>query len=248
MKGERRSRKLPGPLDTIVAHPWSQYVLPTLSAMYFNATRVEEPEPPKNLPNADWADRERHALLARSEERLRGIEAKGPGLATVSAIIAAAVLLAVSNGWGESVTAGRVLLVLAVVFSVFSLMTPIYLVGQQRRHQLWTNDLEAAATKRDPEAWLAEQSADAAMKNTARTIRLGNLQDGARTETTIALAVLLIWVLVVPAFGVLDRTSARRVTPARSESRTRQPPTVRPAPPAVPTPRLEPASSRGKED
>jgi hypothetical protein len=46
--------------------------------------------------------RERRALLTASEERLRNIEGKGPGLATVSAVIVAVILLAIAGGWRES--------------------------------------------------------------------------------------------------------------------------------------------------
>ena len=180
-----------------------QYVAPTTTALYVNKRYVVDPATPSGLPDASWVHAQVHGLLARSEDRLRSIEAKGPGLAAVSAIIAAAVLVALSNGWGRSDDLGRALLVVAAIYSIFSLITPIYLVGPQRRAQLWTGDLEDASREKSPEDWLAKREAEAAMSNAGKVIKLSNLQAAARNDLVWSVAALLLWVLLVPASGVL---------------------------------------------
>ena len=192
--------------DRVAKFRATQYVLPTFTAAYFNRFLVPAQRPPTGLPDEEWAHKERHELLQRSEERLRGLEGKGPGLATVTAIIAAGVIVAVQGGWDNSEWPGRALLIIAAVYAAFSLVTPIYLVGPQMRSQLGIHDLEQATQKSSPENWLAGRAAEAAASNTDRTIRLANLQTGARNELVIGFIALALWVVLVPATGALRRS------------------------------------------
>jgi hypothetical protein len=165
--------------------------------------RVQPPTPPI-LPNAEWAQREIHAALERSLERLRGIEAKGPGLATIGAILAGGVLLALDSNWDDSTFAGKALLVVAAVYASASLVTPIYLVGQQPRFQL--DGLLAEASEHEAaEQWLAEQAGKLWAKNSERITKLGNIQDAARTDLVLAFIALIAWAFLVPVSGALAR-------------------------------------------
>jgi hypothetical protein len=162
---------------------------------------------------ADWSRREQRALLNSSEERLRNIEGKGPGLATVSAVIIGALLLAITGGWHQSELPARAILVLAVVYGILSLGMPLYLVGPMRRHTVHVAEIEAAAVTDDPEQALANQAAAAAMQNDLQNLRLGNLLDAARRELAYALVLLILWGLLVPATGALRRGPPSVVQP-----------------------------------
>jgi hypothetical protein len=190
------------PFDRFLTGRPGELLLPTLSTLYVNKRLVKSPPVPR-LPAAEWAQRERRAMLDRSVDRLRGIEGKGPGLATVSAILAGAALLAVATHWDDSNVAAKALLVIAAGYTVASLVTPIYLVGQQRRYQV-DGLLEAAAGESDPEEWLAQQAGEAWARNSERVTKLGNLQDAARNELALAFAVLIAWALLVPVSGALE--------------------------------------------
>lgn len=179
--------------------------LPTPATLYFNKVRVRPPMAVPQLPNADWSRRERRALLDSSEDRLRNIEGKGPGLATVSAVIVAAVLLAISSGWDDSALFARFVLVLAAVYAVLSLVMPLYLVGPLARDTVHVSELTAAGAANDPEEKLADLAASAAMRNDLRNLRLSNLLDAARRELSYALALVLLWVLLVPVTGLQRR-------------------------------------------
>jgi hypothetical protein len=156
-----------------------------------------------SLPATEWSRRERRALLDSSEERLRSIEGKGPGLAAVSAVIVAAALVAITSGWNESTTTARIILALAAVYAASSLVMPLYLVGPLRRDTVHVAELDAAAQTDDPEEALAKGAADAAMSNDLRNLRLSNLLDAARRELSYTLLLLLLWALLVPATSVL---------------------------------------------
>lgn len=180
-----------------------RFVLPTLTALYANRIGLSRELSTLMLPSAPWVRDHARQLLVRSDERLRGIEAKGPGLAALTAIIGAAVLIALVEGWDDATTAGRLLLALATWYAVFSLGVPIYLVGPQPRDTVDTAHLGVAASLADPEDYLARAELAAAQRNVRRTQRLGNLQDAARNELSAALAVLLAWAVLVPVTGLL---------------------------------------------
>lgn len=216
------------PFDRFLTGRAGEYLLPTLSTLYVNKTLVGPPPAPR-LPAASWAQRERLAMLDRSIDRLRGIEAKGPALATVSAIFAGAVLLALATQWDDSNVAGKALLVTAAGYTVASLLMPIYLVGQQRRYQL-DGLLEAAAAEDDPEEWLAQRAGELWARNSERITKLGNLQDAARNELALAFAVLIAWALLVPVSGALEaqRTSKRpSATPTDQVTHASRPSRIR---------------------
>jgi hypothetical protein len=166
---------------------------------------------PPSLPVAEWTHRERRALLDRSEDRLRSLESKGPGLAAVSAVIVAAVVIAITTGWTESTALARLILVLAALYTVLSLLMPLYLVGPLKRDTVHVAELVAAAQASDPEESLSRSAAEAAMSNDLRNLRLSNLLDAARRELGYALVLLLLWALLVPVSGVLRHEQSRDV-------------------------------------
>ncbi|MGH2591090.1 MAG: hypothetical protein ACRDGW_09885 [Actinomycetota bacterium] len=181
------------------------YLFPTPSALLFNAFRMPSASQPAGLPTAVWSQRERRALLAASENRLRTIETKGPGLAAANAVIAAGVVVAVDSGWDASCWPGRLLLAAAGVYAAFSLCMPLYLAGPQRRHTITEEQLVAAAGAPDPEEQLAQDAAWAAARNDRRNIVLTNLQDAARREAFYSLGLLLVWLVVGPLTGLVER-------------------------------------------
>jgi len=180
----------------------AEWAIPTPSTVFFNATRMPSANSPAALPSTEWSRRERHTLLARSEDRLRTIETKGPGLVAVTAVIAGAVVLAIDGGWQNSNWLGRVLLMAAAFYAVASLCMPLYLVGPQRRHTLDERELVEAAEAADAEEHLAAAAALAALHNNRRNIMLTNLQDAARKETAYALTLVIAWAVLGPVTGV----------------------------------------------
>jgi hypothetical protein len=207
---------LPSPVRTFLLSEQLWWLLPTPTTVYLNRERVHQPSSVPALPATAWSRRERHTLLASSEERLRNIEGKGPGLATVSAVIVGAVLLAITGGWNEGALPARILLTLAAFYAFLSLLMPLYLVGPLARETVGLADLEAAVASEDAEEALANSAATAAMKNDLRNLRLTNLLDAARRELAYALALVVLWTLLVPVTGVLKRDSA-----ASSQQQTR---------------------------
>ncbi len=177
-------------------------LLPSPAIVYLNRALVTTPVEVPAMPKSEWSQRERRALLDRSEDRLRNIEGKGPGLAAITAVVAAAVLLALT-GWGESEWIARVLLVLATLYLALSLCTPLHLVGPVSRHTLTVEDLQEAAADPHPEESLAEKSADYAAMNDLQNTRLANHLDAARRELSYAMALVIVWAVLVPVTGVL---------------------------------------------
>lgn len=203
------SPSVPAWLDRVLLSEPVWWVLPTPTTYYLNRVRVTTPTDMPDLPAADWARQERHNLLSGSQDRLASIEGKGPGLATVSAVIVGAVVLALASGWQESMWPGRLLLVLAAVYGGFSLLMPLYLVGPIKRETLDSADLQDAGGDEDPEERLADRAAQAAMRNDLRNLRLANLLDAARRELLYTFALLLLWGMLVPATGVLRREATQ---------------------------------------
>ena len=196
-------------------------LFPTLATLYLNWDRVREPMKMPSLPATDWSRRERRALLDSSEERLRSLEGKGPGLAAVSAVIVAAVLVAITSGWDESTAPAHVILALAAVYAASSLVMPLYLVGPLGRDTVHVAELDAAAQTDDPEEALAKGAADAAMSNDLRNLRLSNLLDAARRELSYTLLLLLLWTLLVPATSVLRHNHDRHPSRTNQAQRIR---------------------------
>lgn len=190
----------------VLLSEWLWRVLPTPAIFYLNRTRVTTPAEVPAMPDAEWSQSERRSLLSRSEDRLRNIEAKGPGLAAVTAVIAAAVLLALT-GWSESQWPAKVVLALAAFYVALSLCTPLYLAGPLTRHTVTVEDLKDAAEDPSPQELLAARSAEQAMQNDLQNLRLANHLDASRRELTYALVLVLVWALLVPASTVLRADS-----------------------------------------
>lgn len=198
-----RRPALPAPIRAVLLSEMAWRLLPTPATMYSNRELVREPRVVPPLPAAEWSRRERRELLIASEARQRNLEAKGPGLATVSAIVSATVLVSITAGWQESMVLARILLALAGLYAVLSLLMPLYLVGPLKRDTIDTAELEAAAAAPDPEESLAESAANSAMRNDLRNTRLANQLDAARRELSYTLGLFLLWVALVPATGAL---------------------------------------------
>lgn len=175
------------------------YVLPTPATYFLNRKRLITPAQIGSMPTTDWSQRERRGLLERSEARLQNIEGKGPGGAAVTAVVAASVLIALTDGWSEASSLAKAFLVLAAFYAALSLPTAIYLVGPLKRHVIDVADLEEAASDANPEERLAVVSAEAAMGNDLQNMRLANHLDAARRELAYALTFLFGWVAVVAA-------------------------------------------------
>jgi hypothetical protein len=197
-----KGRGVSARVQSLLLSEWLWRLLPTPAIYYLNRTRITTPTQVPAMPDEEWSQRERRSLLARSEERLRNIEAKGPGLAAVTAVIAAAVLLALT-GWGESEWPAKLLLVLASVYVTLSLCTPLYLVGPLTRHTVTVEDLELAVQDPRPEELLAAKSAEQAMQNDLQNLRLANHLDASRRELAYALVLVIVWALLVPVTGLL---------------------------------------------
>src|SRR5688572_28819769 len=101
-------------------------IAPLAVAIYVNRSRRylgREPDPMPQLSDQAWLWRHQEALLDQSEQRLRGIEAKGPGLATTSAIFAAGVGIAIAEAWSRQTVVGQVLLIASAAYVALSLVT-----------------------------------------------------------------------------------------------------------------------------
>jgi hypothetical protein len=196
------------------------FVLPTATTLYYNNHRLSGELERAKLPPRRWAQQEAKELLSRSDERLRSLEAKGPGLATVVAVVAAGVVAAIIEGGDDATFVGKVLLGIAAWYAIWSLFVPIYLVGPQRRDTIDVPDLENAKTKDDPEQYLAVRAQTAAQANVRRAQRVANLQDAARNELVAALVVLAVWLVLGPALGLLknDESSGESQTKTQSTS------------------------------
>lgn len=197
-----------GPVRWVMLGRIAEWMLPTPSTFYFNAVAMPPPPEPVELPDTDWARRESHALLDRSEDRRRTIETKGPGLATVSAILVAGVLVALSSGWERSTWPARLLLGGATFYAMVSLLVPIYLVGPLRRQTIRSVEIAEAADEDNPEAFLAHKARVGAAINDHDNLSLTNLQAAARREARFVWVLLISWALLVPLTGIGEGTEA----------------------------------------
>jgi hypothetical protein len=202
-----------GPVRWVMLGAAAEWLLPTPSTFYFNAMEMPPPPESAELPDAAWVRKESQALLDRSEDRRRTIETKGPGLATISAIFVASVLVALTNGWDRSTWPARVLLAAAIFYALVSLLVPIYLVGPLRRQTIRSNELAEAAKHGDPEKFLAEKARAGAAINDHDNAALTNLQDAARKEVGFVWLLLASWLILVPLTGVAERPTP--TAPAR---------------------------------
>lgn len=244
------------PWQQVVLWPPLRFVLPTATTLYYNHHRLREDMKTVELPSQSWAQQEAKALLSRSEDRLRSLEAKGPGLATVAAVVVAGVVAAIIEGGSDATLGGRVLLGLAAWYAIWSLLVPIYLVGPQIRETVDLADLVVAAKEDSPEQFLAAQAQKAAQGNVRRAHRIGNLQDAARNELSAALVVLTVWLVLGPGVGLLERDvpppderrspaqiGTQAATPQAPASVTRPPrTTTKPSQPGRRPPRATPSA------
>ncbi|MGE0065893.1 MAG: hypothetical protein AB7T48_00945 [Solirubrobacterales bacterium] len=227
--GERMgvaARAIPrwGPVQKVMLSAAAEWLLPTPSTFYFNAVKMPPPPDSPELPDAEWVRKESHALLGRSEDRRRTIETKGPGLATISAIFVAAVVVALANGWDRSTWPGRILLAAAIFYALVSLLVPIYLVGPLRRQTIRGSELAKAAEHGDPERFLAEKAIEGAAINDHDNLALTNLQHAARKEVWFVWLLLVSWLIFVPLTGVAERPAPPSSEYQRATCQGRCPP------------------------
>lgn len=209
----------------LVLWPPLRFVLPTVTTLYFNHHHLRGELKTAKLPDEKWAQQQASGLLSRSEDRLRSLEAKGPGLATVAAVVAAGVVAAIIEGGSDATLLGKVLLGLGVWYAICSLLVPMHLVGPQPRETIDLDDVVAAAEKDSPEQYLAVREQEAAQGNVRRAQRIANLQDAARNELIAALAVLILWLLLGPTTGALERDEGRskQQPPPQGQTTTTRP-------------------------
>jgi hypothetical protein len=171
-----------------------QRVCPLPIALYVNHQITQDaPPPPPDLPQTPWAFSEQQRLLERSEGRLESIEGKGPGLATVSAIVAAAIAVAISLTWADATSGQQIVLIASGVYSTMSLVAPIKLVGPIARSTVTVEQLTIAAGEGTPEASLAKVCSEAAADIDRSVLRLSNLQAASRNDLIAATVLFLVW-------------------------------------------------------
>lgn len=171
-----------------------QYLFPLGLALYVNRKRLgDRPSASADLPNTPWMPEEQRALLARSEQRLQSIEGKAPGLATVCAVVVAAVAVAISLTWKDASPLARVILVAAAIYALLSLYAPIRLVGPVRRSTITSEHLADAGAQIDGEETLGRLYAEAAAANDHETLRLSNLQAASRNDLAVATVMFVVW-------------------------------------------------------
>jgi hypothetical protein len=183
---------------------WEQF-LPLPYALYVNKAYRSKASAgvAETVPDGEWAFLEAAALLERSEQRLESIEAKGPGLATVSAIVAGAAVLTISLVWTQSPAGAQAILVGSAVYSAMSLWAPIMLVGPLARATVTSATLADASNADDPHRFLAAKKFDAAAENDRTTLVLANHQAASRNDARNALILFLAWA-VLAWIGVVD--------------------------------------------
>jgi hypothetical protein len=202
VKRTRRIR-IPAGTQSVLLSEGVWIMFPTAATWYLNRQRVREPRTMPSVPPAGWTRSARKTLLSDSEGRLRNLEAKGPGLATITAVVVAGVIAAIVTGWSASDGLGRAVLALAAFYVFLSLLVPLKLVGPLRRNVIDVDDILDASDAREPEEALAERAAEAAMATDVENLRVGNLLDAARRELFYVVALLAAWLLLVPATGLL---------------------------------------------
>lgn len=176
-------------LEHLVALPYALYV----NQHYAPDDDVVAPEA---APDGEWVPDEAAALLDRSEQRLQSIEAKGPGLAAICGIVAAAIGLAISLQWSESNCASKVVLVVAAAYSFLSLWAPIRLVGPVRRATVTSGTVRGAAGEAKPQHYLATEKMRAAAENDRTTLRLSNQQAASRNDALNAALLFAVWAIL----------------------------------------------------
>jgi hypothetical protein len=177
-----------------------QQVLPLPVALYANLRYLRGTAPTEAaLPAGEWVPEEGGGLLDRSEDRLQSLEGKGPGLATVCAIVAAAIAVAISLDWTGTTTVAKAILVAAGACSFMSLWAPIVLVGPVARATVTSATLREAEKQTEPTVFLANQKAQAAADNDRSTQRLSNLQAASRNDVRNAIILFGVWAILTLA-------------------------------------------------
>src|SRR5579863_4304729 len=91
-----RRPALPSCVDRFLLSDRLWRIFPTPTTCYLNQRRLRAAASPPQMPAAEWSQRERRSLLVASDERMRNLEAKGPALATITAVVVAAALFAIT--------------------------------------------------------------------------------------------------------------------------------------------------------
>ena len=174
-------------------------ILPLPLALYANHRYLAGPSPAgaNVIPAGDWVISEADALLERSEGRLESLESKGPALVTVCAVVAAAIAVAIPLSWSNTTGFARTILIVAGVYSLISLYTPILLVGPVSRSTVTAATLRRADGHERPTLFLACEKARAAGDNDRSTQRLSNLQAASRNDARNAVFLFALWAVLI---------------------------------------------------
>jgi len=178
--------------------PAGEVVVPLLQALWVNRKYLSGPPTVPSIRHSVWTARELDSLLLQSQDRLRSIEAKGPGLAAVSAIVGAALGIAISETWQSAPLAQKIVLIAAAVAVASSLVCPIVLVGPLRRNGLTLSALAELSYRPAGAVEALLVKAEAIAENDQRTARLANLQTASRNDLRNAVILLVVWALTLP--------------------------------------------------
>lgn len=181
-----------------VRWPLGEAIVPLLQALWVNRKYLSGLPTVPAIRHSAWTVRELDGLLLQSQDRLHAIEGKGPGLAAVSAIVGAALGIAISGTWECAVLAQKILLVAATVATASSLVCPIVLVGPLRRNAVTLFALAELSHQPMGAVEALAVKADAVAENDQRTARLANLQTASRNDLRNALILLAVWGLTLP--------------------------------------------------
>lgn len=142
-------------------------------------------------PAAERRAAEASQALTRSEGELTAVESKGQMLTSISAIVAAAVGLAISLTWSTSTTPAKWLLVGAATYDLKSLWAPLALTGPVQRACPFPITTKAGRAK--PAAHPPEHKLQAANLNRLTALRLSSLLATSRRDLLKAILLFTAW-------------------------------------------------------
>jgi uncharacterized membrane protein YcjF (UPF0283 family) len=187
--------KLRGGLQRLWSWRWrlGRWFVPLSQALWVNHRHMPRTDDTPDIRHSVWTASELDRLLDQSHDRLRSIEGKGPGLATVSAVVGAALGLAISETWQSATLAQQMMLVAATVYTFVSLLCPILLVGSVRRNMLTLSKLAELSHKQNGAVEALNVKTEAIAKNDWRNGRLANLQSACTYDLRNAVLLLAAW-------------------------------------------------------
>ncbi len=186
-------------LERIWGWRWRRgaWFVPLSQALWVNRRYQPRYPPTPELRYSLWTATEVDRLLNQSHDRLRSIEGKGPGLATISAVVGAALGLAISATWSSATCIQKGLLVAATVYTFISLICPILVVASVRRNTLTLSTLAQLSHEELGAVRALDAKVEAIVKNDWRNGRLANLQSACAYDLRNAVLLLAVWSLTL---------------------------------------------------